>query len=154
MPDTPESKAEQIIDSAKAKIQEEVAIVKNSLSINKNVFYLALALVGIAIGVILFFVYKGIAEKDRQIQAFTLKMSQRDAQVKSRDLVIDSLDKANKSKDAFLVEARDSIDSAYKILNTLNSSQNTQNEKHRKDSIAISRLSLADKLRIITGGSR
>ena len=153
MPDTPETKVEQIIDGAQGKVQEQIANAKNFLTINRHVFYLVLVLVGITTCIVLFFVYRGIAEKDREIQAFTLKMSQRDAEVKSRDLVIDSLDKASKSKDLSLADARDSVSRAYKTINILNSSQTLQNEKHRKDSIIISHLTLADKIRVITGGT-
>ncbi len=148
MPDIQE--AEKKVEQ---KIVQQEEIAKQFFVVNRKIFYLAIALVAITLGTVHFFMYKWSEKKDAEIKAYTVKMALRDADVKRRDGIIDSLGTASKNKDAALEQARDSIARAYKTLAQLNSSQFQQNEKHKKDSLTIAHATLADKIKFITGDS-
>lgn len=136
------------------KIKEETDKAKNFFVIHRKLFYLILFLVAVAAGICIWRVYKSIDFQNTKIDGYTVKMAQRDAEVKKRDAQIIQLTAANKVNDEAIAKARDSISKAYTIIQVLTNLQKQQNEKHKKDSIAISHLSLPDKIKFITGGNR
>lgn len=134
-------------------LQEEVEKLKANIATHKKKFYLIGAGVIIVVCIILYFMWRGANEKDKQIQAFTVKMALRDKDVKDRDVKIESFISDMKAKDAALAQARDSINKAYQQLTIINETQIKNHEKQKKDNATLSRLSLPDKIKFITGGS-
>ncbi len=142
------------LDTAPDQIKQDAEHVRSYYVLHRTLIIIAFVVMLVACFVVMRFLYVAIENKDKQINALTVKMGQRDVDIKGRDEEIKKLDADSKSKDAAIALSRDSINQAYQIIAKINTKQYTQYEKYKKDSAAIGSLSLHDKLSIITGGKR
>lgn len=151
---TPESGAEKALENVPNLINAEIDAAQKKIKSNKIIS------TAIIVGLVIMICVTGfLLSKEKGL--LTARETRDDAimknmqdSVKIRDAHILSIEKNMKAQDAVIAETRDSIAKAYAIIKQLKKNQIIEIKAHEKDSIAISNLSLLDKIRFITGGQR
>jgi hypothetical protein len=150
-----------ITDNVKAALQKEKTViaategdVTNYLKVNKTVFVLVFFLFIVFIGVVMCCLNYGIGRQQQKIDKYDADIRKKDSLIAVRDAQVKLYDDSIKAKDADILASRDSVAVAYKKIDQLNQVYASQKQKHQKDSVAISHLSLNDKIRFVTGGKR